>query len=206
MNNYKIEVKNICKSFNGTNILKNICLNASVNNSLAITGKNGSGKSTLIKILIGYLHNEKGNIEYFINQNKLLQENFYKHFTIVAPYYNFYEEFSTLENIELALKLRDKNVNYDLINATLNHFGLINQNKKLVKYFSSGMKQRLKFCLSKLINSEFIFVDEPTSNLDNSGKEIVENYLMEVKTTSCLIFATNETHEIKIAENILNIS
>ena len=168
---YSLLADKISKTFNSQKIFKNVSFNAFVGNSIAITGSNGSGKSTLLKILLKYIHPSKGDVKYFCDNKEIESQIIYQNISFVAPYFNLYEEFTALENIELAIKLKSKYISNDLINDELNRFSLFNHSKKEVGHYSSGMKQRLKYCIANILKSDFIFIDEPTSNLDDEGKK-----------------------------------
>ncbi|MEK7819234.1 MAG: ATP-binding cassette domain-containing protein [Bacteroidota bacterium] len=203
---YSLLADKISKTFNSQKIFKNVSFNAFVGNSIAITGSNGSGKSTLLKILLKYIHPSKGDVKYFCDNKEIESQIIYQNISFVAPYFNLYEEFTALENIELAIKLKSKYISNDLINDELNRFSLFNHSKKEVGHYSSGMKQRLKYCIANILKSDFIFIDEPTSNLDDEGKKIVFDFLKEIQSTSCLIYATNEKDELQFANEIVDLS
>ncbi len=105
-----LKINNISHSFDSKNFLfKNLNYEIESSEIIAITGPNGSGKSTLIKIIASLLKPSNGNIELFVNQNKILNEDFYLYTSLVSPYLNLYEEFTGLEHIGICEELLNKN-------------------------------------------------------------------------------------------------
>jgi len=97
-----LKINNISHSFDNKNYLfKNLNYEIESSEIIAITGPNGSGKSTLIKIIASLLKPSNGNIELYVNQNKINIENYYLYTSLVSPYLNLYEEFTGLEHIKI---------------------------------------------------------------------------------------------------------
>ncbi len=105
-----LKINNISHSFDSKNFLfKNLNYEIESSEIIAITGPNGSGKSTLIKIIASLLKPSNGNIELSVNQNKILNEDFYLFTSLVSPYLNLYEEFTGLEHIKICEEFLNKN-------------------------------------------------------------------------------------------------
>jgi len=71
--------------------------------------------------------------------------------------------------------------------------------------FSSGMKQRMKFCFSLINDPDVWILDEPTANLDDAGKELVYSLIEDMRKKSALIIATNEKEEVRLGDEVIEL-
>ena len=99
--------------------------------------------------------------------------NLHNHIGFVSPYLFLYDEFTAEENLLHFSNIRGISFNKERSDFLLNELNLIDRKNDLVRGYSSGMKQRLKFIFALLHQPALIILDEPTSNLDNTGKEKV---------------------------------
>jgi len=203
-NEIKLQTVNLTKKFDRKIIFQNVSFSLSRGGSLAITGKNGSGKSTLIKIFASVLEKTSGELSLSVNSTQINKENFYKYIGFVSPYLNLYDEFSGYENLKIVSKIRG--TNGENIDEVLKRVGLYERRNDLLKIYSSGMKQRLKIAFSILHNPEILLLDEPTSNLDKEGINIVIEIANEFKRDRILIIATNDEHEKSLCESEINLN
>ncbi|TFV97094.1 ABC transporter ATP-binding protein [Algoriphagus kandeliae] len=198
----KIQVVEASKRFQYEWIFKNLSINLESGDSLAITGSNGSGKSTLLKCLTGSIPLSSGKIEYSIDGKIFEEENWFRHLSIAAPYLELPEEFTLSELLDFHFKFKNpiKGISLEEI---LELVYLKEHHGKFVSQFSSGMKQRLKLVLALLSESDVIFLDEPTSNLDKKGiawyQDLIETYQMN----RILIVCSNEQREYDFCQQKL---
>ena len=196
MNSISITVDGLSKDFNRSAIFNDISFSLSSPASLSITGKNGAGKSTLLKILAGLLSSTRGSITYSVNRKQTGIEEFKHHIGFVSPYLNLYDEFTALENLQFLSRIRSSTYhNNEKIKELLMLVGLWNRRDDVVSTFSSGMKQRLKYAFALLHNPAVLILDEPTSNLDDEGIEVIKQIIIEQKNENILIIATNNKEE-----------
>jgi len=202
---FALEVSNLSKVFGRKALFENISFVVNEKHSFAITGKNGSGKSTLVKILCGLLSASRGSIAYTVDDRSIKLEELYSHIGLVSPYLNMYDEFTGEENLQLFMKIRGMKVNNEAVKNLLKEFNIFEHRKKEVRYYSSGMKQRLKYCSALLHKPAALYLDEPTANLDEQGIAIVREVMKKQKENGALIFATNETEDLKYADSSVNL-
>ncbi len=192
----ELRARNISKEFNRRSVLRDISFTLSVGDSLAITGKNGSGKSTLVKILAGVLSPTRGTAEYFAESKKLHPAEAKEKLGFVTPYLQLYDEFSAMENLKLLSMIRS---NTSAIageaETLLKQFQLWDRRDDFVRAYSSGMKQRLKYVFALLHRPQVLILDEPTSNLDSEGIEIVKTIVARQKQSGILVAATSDSDE-----------
>jgi heme exporter protein A len=204
--NITLEAKDITKIYNGKPIFQKVSFVVHEGESIAITGKNGAGKSTLIKILCGLLTPNKGAVALSLNGNGIDLEKFYFHLGLVSPYLNMYEEFSAEENLLFIKKIRGMNSTTDeRIALLLKEFNIYDHRNKEVKNFSSGMKQRLKYCAALLHEPSILVLDEPSSNLDEFGIVTVRARMKKQKTKGVLIFGTNDKDDLQHADTVFSL-
>lgn len=205
MNNILLEVKELKKSFNRRLVFNKLSFNVQSGERLVITGKNGSGKSTLVKILAGVMNESSGSFWYILNEKKVDRENIYKIVGLVSPYLVLYEEFTAFENLKLFARIRNLKIDDDFINQILQKVGLYDRRNDLVRTYSSGMKQRIKYASAILHNPMILLLDEPTSNLDAEGKDFVDDLIYNFRKEGIVIVATNETQDFKYGQQLINL-
>ena len=117
-----------------------------------------------------------------------------------------YDEFSGLENLLMFSKIRDlKNVSVSEANALLERFNIYKQRNDEVRTYSSGMKQRLKYCGALLHNPDILILDEPTSNLDEEGVATVRSLMIGYRRDRILIVATNDAADAAYTDRTVRL-
>ena len=183
----------LSKSFGNLKVFSGLDFSLATGEVLIVTGPNGSGKSTLLKILSGLLTPSSGQVEYR-NENNVIRKGERREFLwMVSPDLSFYEELSAFENLEFFLSLLGRPKTK--MTQALARVGLNGRENEEVSSFSLGMRQRLKYALAILLEPKFLFLDEPTANLDESGRKLVNELLCEQKTRGLAVVATNDPQE-----------
>jgi len=166
----------------------------------AIIGNNGSGKSTLLQTLSGYTTLSKGTIEW----NNADSQTAYDQISIAAPYLELVEELTTIEHFKFHATFKSL-VDTLSIQEMIQLIGLENATHKQIRYFSSGMKQRLKLALAIFSTSPILLLDEPCSNLDKEGyalyKELIQKYAMH----KLIIVGSNDPEEYTFCTQQINL-
>lgn len=200
-----ITLEDIGRRFNRDWIFKNISYTFTSSDSYAILGSNGSGKSTLLQILNGSLGPSKGKITYQLNGKVIATEAVYEHLSLAAPYLELIEDFSLNEMIDFHFKFKPLLPGISKADV----IELLNLNtsaNKLIKYFSSGMKQRLKLALAFCSDTPILMLDEPTSNLDTQGIDWYRDLVQKFSVNRLTIVCSNQLHEYDFCRHQLNIA
>lgn len=199
-----ISLNNVGRRFNKDWIFKNINYTFKQGEKYAVLGPNGSGKSTLLSILLGNLTPSEGEIDYS-NPNAISVEDIYQYISFAAPYIDLVEEFTLQETISFHFQFK---AYADGLNAAavLSLLGLEKSQDKALKHFSSGMKQRTKLALACCANTPLLFLDEPTSNLDNQGIDWYLALIEKFAQDKTIIVGSNQVHEYSFCKNRLNIA
>lgn len=200
----EIEAKQLGKQFQNEWIFKDFDFSFSANKVYAITGPNGSGKSTLLQVISGFLPQTRGDLALRNNGRDILADDFYKYITVATPYTELIEEFSAIELLKFHFKFKKLRKGQD-IKHFLAKVNLPHAKDKLIKNFSSGMKQRLKLGLAFYSDSPVILLDEPTSNLDEEGINWYQKILSEEKNERIVIISSNQVYEYEQSDKIIDI-
>jgi len=200
-----IEVSGIQKSFGDRKVLKDINFTIETPNSIGITGHNGSGKSTLMKILAQIIAPTKGKVTIKHDGKELPADRHLEVIKMVAPEMALYEMLSAYENLEFFAKLASVPMPKSEQDRLLDLVGLAGRGDDFVGAYSSGMKQRLKYAVALLAKPEILLLDEPTSNLDDEGKQIVVNIMKQQQNERILIIATNEQEDLNRVASVIRL-
>ena len=203
MSSYLIQSQNLSKLFGRRLIFKEINFNWSEKGIFGISGPNGSGKSTLVKIVAGLIASSSGKIIHKNSDGEIIPEKLHNHIGFVSPYLVLYEEFSAWENLKIFAQIRGVTFNEERILFYLKQFLLDTRKADLVKTYSSGMKQRLKFIFALMHSPEVLIFDEPTSNLDEEGKKVVYDIVREEGKSRIVVIASNEMKDLELCNEVL---
>jgi len=204
MQNRSISIKadKIEKRFGNALLFRNISFNLAKGDSFYITGPNGSGKSTLLQILAGIQKPTSGSVIYKADNSEVERDCYKNFYGFTGPQVNPYDMLTAAENLKFT---SPETVDEHLMNGYLEKFELYKHRSKPVKYYSSGMKQRLRLIHALLNDPEILMLDEPCSNLDTSGRDILYRILGEIKINKIIIIATNESGDINLCSKGINL-
>lgn len=200
-----ITLSNAGRRFNRDWIFKGIDYTFTSGNSYAVLGPNGSGKSTLLQLLNGSLSPSAGTVSFLQNNQNLDIEGVFKHISLAAPYLELIEDFTLTEVIDFHFQFKAYIAGMNKA-GLLELLGLQSSKNKLIKYFSSGMKQRLKLALAFCSDTAVLMLDEPTSNLDVQGVEWYLQLVQQYAANRLTIVGSNQEHEYSFCINRLVIT
>ena len=192
------------KRFNRDWIFRHLTYAFEAGNSYAITGPNGSGKSTLLQAISASMQISEGNIQYSIYDNQVEIEEVYRHVSICAPYLELVEEMTLAEFLSFHQNFKSflSGITIEKIISILN---LENAADKQIRYYSSGMKQRVKLAQCIFSDTSIVLLDEPCTNLDTTGIELYHNLVQEYCSKRTVIVSSNDEVEYDFCDSILNI-
>ena len=202
-----LEVTDIQKSFDATQVLKGVSFSLDAGQVLAIIGSSGSGKTTLLRCLNFLETADAGSIrvggkeltgdhlsDAQIRENRL-------HFGLVFQNFNLFPQYTVLENITLAPKLLKKGGDIEAkALELLEQVGLIQKKDAYPYQLSGGQQQRVAIARALALNPEVLCFDEPTSALDPelTGEVLrVIRGLKDKNTTMVVV-----THEMEFARSV----
>ena len=170
-----------------------------------LAGRNGSGKSTLAKIIDGLLTPTRGKVLHKLNGKDIPEIKIQDNLGFVSPYLVLYDEFTAWENLEHLAKIRGLHFDEECAAGLLKDFGIHSRRNDLLKGYSSGMKQRMKFIFSLLHDPPLLIFDEPTSNLDTAGKQVVYDTIRREAESKIVILASNEENDLEFCDEIIEV-
>jgi ABC-type multidrug transport system ATPase subunit len=196
----QISLQKAGKRFNKDWIFKDLDYRFEMGQHYALIGNNGSGKSTLLQTISGYATLSKGKIEWGAYNT----ETIFQQISIAAPYLELIEEFTTIEQFEF--HDRFKPLRKDLTTAQMIEMvGLKAATDKQIRYFSSGMKQRLKLALAIFSETPILLLDEPCSNLDKEGYALYHDLIRNYAMHKLIIVGSNDTQEYDYCTKHINL-
>ncbi len=200
----QIKLTDIAKRYRYEWVLRGVNLELKTGINYAITGPNGIGKSTLIKILSGHLTPSKGKINFSLHEKMLPGDQIYHHLSYAAPYIDLIEEFTLTEALHFHQQFKPFLGNQHL-KSIIDLLGFKKAQDKPIRYFSSGMKQRLKLALAICSDTQLLLLDEPTATLDRQGVEWYQNLIREFAGNRLVIVASNVEEDFFFCEERVSI-
>jgi ABC-type multidrug transport system ATPase subunit len=200
----KISLSDAGKRFNRDWIFRHLTFNFESATSYAITGPNGSGKSTLLQLIAGALEPSEGKIEWSQNQLKIEDGKVFEQISICAPYLELVEEMTALEFLHFHSRFKPflEQLQYAEILSVIQ---LEKAARKQIRYYSSGMKQRLKLAQAIFSNTPILLLDEPCTNLDENGYQLYYNLIDQYCKNRLLVVSSNEKAEYSFCKEIIDI-
>ncbi|MBO4510703.1 MAG: ABC transporter ATP-binding protein [Lachnospiraceae bacterium] len=197
-NKYILEIKNLEKSFGDKKVLKGVDLKIPQKRVFGFVGKNGAGKTTTMKMVLGLMTPNKGEI--FVNGEKVTYGNNktnryigylpdvpeYYSFMTPREYLNFCGEITYMEKKDIRSRSEE----------LLKLVGL-GEEKHRIKGFSRGMKQRLGIAQALLNKPKLLICDEPTSALDPVGRKEILDILVAAKEETTILFSTHILSDVE---------
>ena len=215
MNNI-IETKKLSKSYflnKKLNVLNNVNIKIKKGDLVALLGPSGSGKSTLLHLLALLDRPSTGEI-YFDSKNiSLLSEKSKDNIrgnkiSIIYQQNNLLNDFSALENVEIALisngtAKKESNL---LAKKLLSHVGLSKRYNHFPADLSGGEQQRVAIARALINEPELILADEPTGSLDRFNSNEIFNFFLKMKTKKrTIVYATHNRQLADKADYKLSI-
>ena len=186
----QIRLENCGRRYNAEWIFRRCNLELSSGHAYAVLGRNGSGKSTLLQVISGRLIPSEGKVIYSDAVTMVHPDQFYKYLSLAAPYQEVIEEFTLVEMLDFHSGFRTWINDYSM-EQLVDIMELRKSRNKAVRYFSSGMKQRLKLALAILTDTPILLLDEPLSNLDQQGYEWYKKMMVEFSGKRLVIVCSN---------------
>jgi ABC-type multidrug transport system ATPase subunit len=202
-----ISLSDAGKRFNRDWIFRRLTCEFQTGTAYAVTGPNGSGKSTLLQVISGAMDLSEGSLQYELQgkKHKAPSDEIYKHVSVTAPYLEVVEEMTLMEFLTFHQKFKPF-VSSLSVKEIINNIGLEKSANKQIRYYSSGMKQRVKLAQCILSDTSLVLLDEPCTNLDAEGIALYHQLIEKYCKDRLVIVSSNDEVEYKFCTEIISIA
>ena len=193
-----LRIEGVSKSFGNLEVIHDLHLSVPEHSVYGFIGKNGAGKTTTMKMILGLLRHDTGQI--FVNQEKVVygQTKTNQWIGYLPDVPEFYGYMTPKEYLALCGQITGMSGDKIKIRSSelLELVGLTNANRK-IKGFSRGMKQRLGIAQALLNEPKLLICDEPTSALDPIGRKEILDILSVVRQQTTVLFSTHILSDVE---------
>jgi heme exporter protein A len=189
-----LKAVSLSKRFGTRIVLKNLDFSLDSGACVAVVGRNGAGKSTLLRLVAGLLEPSRGEIHWNSQKPRAFC-------ALAAPDAPLYRELSCLENLRFFAQTRDETA----LVAHLAKWELERRAHDLAGDLSSGLRSRLQLAVASWFERPILLLDEPSANLDESGRSLVEKLIVEQKTRGITLLATNDSRDFAWCDGRIEI-
>lgn len=189
----RLVIKNVSKKLGGRQILSDINLTLETSRIYGFVGKNGSGKTMLFRAISGLMKVTEGEVSL---DGKVLHKDFsvLPSLGIIIENVGLYPEFSAMENLKLLARIK-RIIGETEIRSAIERVGLDPDDKRPIRKYSLGMKQRLVLAQALMEKPEIFILDEPTNALDEGGVDLLRRIIFEEKERGALILLASHSRE-----------
>lgn len=193
-----IEFKNVEKYFKKRKIIKNLSFSINKNEVIGLIGTNGAGKTTTIRMILGLIKPDSGEIIYGSKNKK-------PEIGVQLQTTPFFEGFTVEENLKLFGTFQNLDMTKENIQTTLENYTLFQEKKTLASKLSLGQQKRLALCIATLHDPELVILDEPSAGLDPGGQRDIQKMVLKLKNKgTTILFSSHDMLEVRnIADRIM---
>lgn len=189
----QIIVENLNKEIKEKTILNNINLTLNYGTIYGLVGRNGSGKTMLLRMLSGLIYPSSGRI--LVKGKELYKDiPIIDNLGIAIENAGLYPEFTGFQNLKILSKVNNR-VGDSEIEEAIIRVGLEPKDKRTVKKYSLGMKQRIVLAQAIMEKPEVLLLDEPTNALDENGIELIRGIIKEEAARGALVLVASHNKE-----------
>jgi heme exporter protein A len=192
----EIKLEGLSRSFAERQVLTNLSATVPSGERCVVRGPNGSGKTTLLKILAGVLHPTAGRVR-VVSDGEDRDPVWIRRWTgFMGPDLFLYDELSAAENLEFFARVRGLPPDPGRERRLLERVRLDHRRDDPIRTLSTGLRQRAKLAFAIQADPRILLLDEPSSNLDPEGRELVKGVVDAVAGRDQVVFiATNDPEE-----------
>ncbi|WP_139692396.1 ABC transporter ATP-binding protein [Sporolactobacillus terrae] len=187
-----IQVKELKKSYQQHQVLKNVNFDVEKGSIFALLGSNGAGKTTLVKILATLLKPDGGSAAVNGFEVTAQPEHVRQSISLTGQFAAVDEILTGRENLIMIAKLRHLKNPHQVADDLLKRFGLVDAADRRASTYSGGMRRRLDIAMSLIGKPRLIFLDEPTTGLDPEARIEVWNVVRVLANSGTTVFLTTQ--------------
>ena len=188
-----ITVKNAVKRFRNSTVIDDVSLTLEGGNIYGFVGRNGSGKTMLFRAISGLIHLTSGTIDI---DGKVLHRDIdcLPSVGIAIENAGLYPEFSGYGNLKLLASIKKK-IDKDRIRESITAVGLDPDDKRLIRKYSLGMRQRILIAQAIMEEPDVLLLDEPTNGLDDSGVDEIRKLISAQAERGAIVCVASHNKE-----------
>ncbi len=188
-----IELKGVSKVIKKNVVLDNIDIKFESDKVYGLKGRNGSGKSMLLRLISGLVYPTEGSV--LIN-GKVLHKEIESpgNIGIVIENAGLYPDLTGFDNLKYLASIKGQ-VSEEGIRRAIERVGLDPYDKKILKKYSLGMKQKIVIAQAIMEKPDFLLLDEPTNALDEKGIELLRQIVKEEFARGALVLIASHNEE-----------
>ena len=188
-----IDLENVSKTIRNNEVLRSISLHFESGNIYGFVGRNGSGKTMLFRLIAGLIKPTTGTVKY--NGKALGSElDIIPRLGLVIENVGLYPEFTGLKNLKMLAKI-NRLIGENEIREAIVRVGLDPDDRRTVRKYSLGMKQRIVLAQAIMEHPDVLILDEPTNALDEDGVEQIRQLIREEKERGALVLIASHNKE-----------
>lgn len=191
---WTIQSENLSIKINHRTLLQNLNLSVQTSEVLMLLGPNGVGKSTFIRCLNGQLRPDAGKISWKKDLIDIPTNQWYQYFSHAAPGIELYPDLTIQEWLKIYFSFKKSNLSFAEIKQI---FQLDSHWNVQLKSLSSGWLDRVKLASALVTNAPVLFLDEPTSHLDNQTAALALDWIEQFRQHKIVIWASNLNREFE---------
>lgn len=176
MTSYIIQTDRLSFAYGDLSVLHDVSLQVPTGSIFGFLGPNGSGKTTTIRLLLGLIHSQKGQIKLFGQDLGTQRLSILRRVGALIETPTLYPHLSGRQNLEIGRLARD--AKRGQVDKVLAMVGLTQDALRKVSSYSLGMRQRMGIALALLDDPELLILDEPTNGLDPAGIREIRTLLV----------------------------
>lgn len=194
-----IVFRDVCKSFSGTPVLKNVSFSVEKGEICGFMGRNGSGKTVIFKLMSGLLIPDSGSIT-IDGKNFTAKHRFMESLGVMIETPGFIPHYSGIKNLKILNSMSANPAEEMYIAALMERLGLESKNKRPVRNYSLGMRQKLGIIQAVMNKPELLILDEPMNSLDAQSVSEIRKLFTELNEGGATIVLASH-----IAEDIASL-
>lgn len=188
-----LDLENISKTIRDKVILKKITLHLESGNIYGFVGRNGSGKTMLFRMISGLIKPTEGMVKY--NSNILGKDiDVIPRLGLIIENVGLYPEFTGTKNLKMLARI-NRIISDQEISDAITRVGLDPNDKRPIRKYSLGMKQRIVIAQAIMEKPDVLILDEPTNAIDENGVEQIRQIIREEKERGALILIASHSSE-----------
>lgn len=206
MCDYIIETKNLTKKYGEQISVDNVDFHIPRGKIYGLLGRNGAGKTTTMKMLLNLAKPTSGSIILFGEEAGKTSRKTYHRIGSLIESPGFYENLTAEENLRILARLRGRH-RRDSVEHALSVVGLSEEENKVFKDYSLGMKQRLGIAAAIMHEPEVLILDEPINGLDPIGIPEIRNYLLKLckERGTTILISSHVLSEIEQIADVIGV-